>query len=133
MQKSDKSPLATAIDDFVKSKSNADVICKKKTEKFVLDSNFSLHLIPWEKNIRYQYIALKYANYVILGFRSPSVVFDGNPEISATKNNTHKCRAGKGISTRIEFDSEMLFQRKKHELSMKLSMICVHIHQPCLN
>ena len=27
MQKSDKPPLATAIVDFVKSKSNADVIC----------------------------------------------------------------------------------------------------------
>ena len=61
MQKAGKAPLATAITDFVKSKSNAAVICKE-TEKFVLDGGFLLHLIPWEKNTRYQDIALKYAN-----------------------------------------------------------------------
>ena len=53
MQKSDKPPLATAIADFVKTKPSAAVIWKKKTEKFVLDGDFSWHLIPREKNIRY--------------------------------------------------------------------------------
>ena len=61
MQKAAKTPLATAIADFVKSKYSAAGICKE-TEKFVLDGGFLLHLIPWEKNTRYQNIALKYAN-----------------------------------------------------------------------
>ena len=112
MQKAGKTPLATAITDFVKSKSNAAVICKE-TEKFVLDGGFLLHLIPWEKNTRYQDIALKYANYVISDFRSASVVFDGYPEIPCTKDNTHKRRVGKGISLRIEFEPDMLFRWKK--------------------
>ena len=49
MQKADKLPLATGIADFVKSKSNATVICKKKA-KFVLGGSSLLYLIPWEKN-----------------------------------------------------------------------------------
>ena len=61
MQKAAKTPLATAVADFVKSKYSAAVICKK-TKKFVLDGGFLLHLIPWKKNTRYQNIALKYAN-----------------------------------------------------------------------
>ena len=61
MQKAGKTLLATAIADFVKSKSSAAVICKE-TEKIVLDGVFLLHLIPWEKNTMYQDIALKYAN-----------------------------------------------------------------------
>ena len=113
MQKSDKPPLATAIADFVKTKFSAAVICKK-IKNFVLDGDFPLHVIPREKNIRYHYIAWEYANYVILGVSSASVVFDGYLEISVSKDNTHKCHAGKGISPRIEFEPEMLFQGKNY-------------------
>ena len=62
MRKADKPPLARGIADFVKSKSNAAIISK---EKFVLDGGFLLHIIPWEKNTRYQNIALKYTKHVI--------------------------------------------------------------------
>ena len=112
MQKAGKTPLATTIDDLVKGKSSAAVICKE-TEKSVLGGGFLLHLIPWEKNTRYQDIALKYANYVISNFRSASVVFDGYPEIPSTKDNTHKRRVGKGISLRKEFEPDTLFLWKK--------------------
>ena len=62
---------------------------------------------------RYQDMALKYANYVISNFRSVSVVFDGHQETPTTEDNTHKRRVGKGISPRIEFESDMIFQGEK--------------------
>lgn len=50
---------------------------------------------------------------MISGFRSASVVFHGYPEIPTIKDNTHKRRVGKGISPRLEFEPDMLFQAKK--------------------
>ena len=113
IQKVFNPPSATAIADFVKIKSNAAVICEE-TENVVLDDDILLHLIPWEKNTWYQDIALTYTNCVISNIMSASVVFDGYPETpTAIKDNTYTRRLGKGISPRIKFEPDMLFQGKK--------------------
>ena len=93
MWKTDKPPLATAIVNFSKSKSDATVICEE-TKKVVLDGSFLLHLIPWEKSTRYEDTALNYNN-IILDFGSVSVVFDGYQKNPTTKGNTHKREVGK--------------------------------------
>ena len=78
-----------------------------------MDGGFLLHLIQREKNTRYQDIALKYTKYVISSFRSASVVFNGYRETPITKKNTHKRCVEKGISPRIDFEPDMLFQWAK--------------------
>ena len=78
-----------------------------------MDCGFLLHLILWEKNTRYQDIALKYTKYVISSFRSASVVFNGYRETPTTKENTHKGCVEKGISPRIDFESDIIFQWEK--------------------
>ena len=77
-----------------------------------MDGGFLLHLILREKNTRYQDIALKYTKYVISSFSSASV-FNVYRETPTTKENTHKRCVEKGISPRIDFESDIIFQWEK--------------------
>ena len=86
MEKAEKPPLARAITDFV---SNAIVLCEE-AEHVVFDGGSILHLIFWEKIIRYQDTGLKYTSYLISNYRSGSVVFDGYPGTLKTTDNIHK-------------------------------------------
>ena len=79
--------LTRAITDFV---SNALVIVEE-VEQVVFDVGSMLHLILWEKNIRWQDTGLKYTSYIISNFWSAIVVFDGYPENLTRTDNTHKC------------------------------------------
>ena len=77
-----------------------------------MDGGFLLHLTPREKNTRYQGIEVHQIR-VISSFRNASVVFNGYRETPTTKDNTRKRCVEKGISPRIDFEPDMLFQWAK--------------------
>ena len=101
--------------------SNAPVICEE-AEQVIFDGGSKLHLILWEKNIRWQDTGLKYISYVLSNFWSTSVVFDEYREDLTTTDNTHKCCLTCYFKTKKD-----AFLRNKHRA---INVILTELEKP---